>query len=215
MSTETRTRRAAARQVLVDHLASQEHNGWTPSQARILDAFLRLAITNGFDSVTMRMIGRSVGIKAPSIYAHFPGGREEIVAESLRWHFRQFGLALLDATGGRQSPDEFWESMVRLHFVRQSTLPESNLWDLLVQTDRMAAIFPPDLRHRVAMWVEIHEDMYVAAAEDLGFEEPREAVRTVIALLEATTRWASAGSSLDDASTRAIALSRHLLSFNA
>lgn len=215
MSTETRTRRAAARQVLVDHLASQERNGWTPSQAKILDAFLRLAITNGFDSVTMRMIGRSVGIKAPSIYAHFPGGREEIVAESLRWHFRQFGLALLDATDGSQTPDEFWDSMVRLHFVRQLTLPESNLWDLLVQTDRMAGIFTPDLRHRVATWVQIHEDMYVAAAEDLGHHEPRAAVRTVVALLESTTRWAPAVSSIDEASGRAVALTRRLLEFAA
>lgn len=206
------TRRVLAREALRDHLKTMEWEQLTPSQIRILDAYLRLATTHGYDSVSMRMIAKSIGIQAPSIYAHFAEGKDQIVSESLRWHFHRFGTALLDVTDDHQTPDEFWASMVRLHFTRQLTLPESNMWDLLVQTDRTAAIFPPDLRARVATWVGIHEDMYVAAAIDLGYPTPQRSVRAVVALLESTTRWTDANeSSLDVAADRVVQLSRHML----
>lgn len=164
----------------------------------------------------MRMIAKSIGIQAPSIYAHFAEGKDEIVSQSLGWHFHRFGSALLDATTDDQTADEFWDSMVRLHFTRQLTLPESNMWDLIVQTDRTAAIFPPKLRATVATWVDLHEDMYVAAAIDLGYSSPRPAVRTVVALLESTTRWSDAtGLPIEEAADRAVGLSRHLLNFGA
>ncbi|MGO4246217.1 TetR/AcrR family transcriptional regulator [Paenarthrobacter sp. RAF54_2] len=204
----------AARDTFAHRLEEWDWAGQGASRRHILEAFLQLAIANGFNSVSMRTIANAVNIKPPSLYSHFPGGRDEIVAESLRWHFHRFGLALLEAVDQAESAGEFWDEMVRLHFTRQLTLPESNLWDLLVATDRMANILPRELRTQVDDWVNLHQNMYVAAAVDMGFTQPEERVRVVMTLLEGATRWASTDADDEELTAltdRAVALSRTIL----
>ncbi|MFJ4028655.1 TetR/AcrR family transcriptional regulator [Paenarthrobacter sp. NPDC089989] len=190
---------------------------WTGQRAgrqNILEAFLELAIANGFNSVSMRTIANAVNIKPPSLYSHFPDGRDEIVAESLRWHFHRFGVALLEAVAPAGNAEEFWDAMVKLHFTRQVRLPESNLWDLLVATDRMAGVLPKDLRAQVDDWVTLHEEMYIAAARDMGCPDAEEHVRVVMTLLEGATRWAPADcddAELEVVADRAVTLSRAIL----
>jgi hypothetical protein len=104
--------------------------------------------------------------------------------------------------------------MVRLHFTRQVRLPESNLWDLLVATDRMAGILPAALRAQVDDWVTLHQDMYVAAAVDMGFPQAEERVKVVMTILEGATRWASPecdDEELKALTDRAVLLSRAVL----
>ena len=188
--------------------------GQKTARQNILEAFLELAIANGFNSVSMRTIANAVNIKPPSLYSHFPEGRDEIVAESLRWHFHRFGVALLEAVEPAANAEEFWDAMVRLHFTRQVRLPESNLWDLLVATDRMAGVLPKDLRAQVDEWVALHEQMYVSAARDMGCADPTEHVRVVVTLLEGATRWASrdcTDAELEELANRAVTLSRAIL----
>ena len=43
------------------------------TKRRILDQALELFATRGYDAVSMGDIGRAVGIRAPSLYNHFPG----------------------------------------------------------------------------------------------------------------------------------------------
>lgn len=45
------------------------------TKQRILDKALELFSTQGYDSVSVGEIARAVGIKAPSLYNHFPGKR--------------------------------------------------------------------------------------------------------------------------------------------
>ncbi|MDI9978694.1 TetR/AcrR family transcriptional regulator [Rhodococcus sp. IEGM 1307] len=197
------------------HLEKYDWSDQSPSRRQILQAFLRLATTNGFQSVSMRMIAKVVNIKAPSIYAHFPDGRDEIVAESLRWHFHQFGTAVLDETDMCTSPADFWSAMVRVHLTRQLELPESNLWDLLVATDKMVHVLPAEVRDEAAEWVGLYEGMYNAVAQDLGIEEPYEGVRIVMTLLEGATRWCDWDGSegqLAALADRAVQLTRSVLS---
>lgn len=205
----------AARSAFELQLKEWNWSGQKAARQNILRAFLELAITNGINSVSMRTIANAVNIKAPSLYSHFPNGRDEIVAESLRWHFHRFGVALLEAVDPAGNADEFWDAMVKLHFTRQVRLPESNLWDLLVATDRMAGILPKDLRAQVDAWVTLHEQMYVAAAEDMGCVEASEHVKVVMTLLEGATRWAPTDctdAELAILADRAVALSRTILS---
>jgi AcrR family transcriptional regulator len=204
----------AALAALQNQLEEWNWEGQTAARQNILGAFLELAIANGFNSVSMRTIATAVHIKPPSLYSHFPGGRNEIVAESLRWHFHRFGVALLEAVSPTGSADEFWDAMVRLHFTRQVRLPESNLWDLLVATDRMAGVLPKQVRAEVDNWIELHENMYVACAKDLGVTEAEDRVKVVITLLEGATRWASPecdDDELDRLTDQAITITRTLL----
>jgi AcrR family transcriptional regulator len=206
-----------ARDDFADRLEEWGWAGQSVSRRHILEAFLELAIANGFNSVSMRTIANAVNIKAPSLYSHFPNGRDEIVAESLRWHFHRFGVALLKAVGQAASAEDFWDAMVRLHFTRQVRLPESNLWDLLVATDRAARILPTELRTQVDDWVRMHQNMYVAAAMDMGYPEAEERVKVVMTLLEGATRWASPDcddEELDKLTDRAVLLSHAILNLD-
>ncbi|MFM9591788.1 TetR/AcrR family transcriptional regulator [Streptomyces scabiei] len=172
------------------HLSELDWSHQSASRRAILEAFLRLATENGFNSVTMRMIAKEMSIKAPSLYNHFPEGREEIVAESLRWHFYKFGIALLEEVRGVQDPGEGWRRMVRVHLTRQIELPESNLWDLLVATDQVVHFLAPTLRQEVDAWVDLYEALYRAAAEDMGFGPSVQQVKLVMTVLEGASRWA-------------------------
>ncbi|BCW52347.1 TetR/AcrR family transcriptional regulator [Arthrobacter sp. StoSoilB13] len=204
----------AASRAFESQLKEWNWTGQKVGRQNILEAFLQLAIANGFNSVSMRTIANAVNIKPPSLYSHFPDGRDEIVAESLRWHFHRFGVALLEAIEPARNADEFWDAMVKLHFTRQVRLPESNLWDLLVATDRMAGVLPKELRAQVDNWVTLHEQMYVAAARDIGCPDAEEHVRVVMTLLEGATRWAPrdcTDAELEELADRAVTLSRAIL----
>ncbi|WP_327743469.1 TetR/AcrR family transcriptional regulator [Streptomyces europaeiscabiei] len=172
------------------HLSELDWSRQSASRRAILEVFLRLATENGFNSVTMRMIAREMAIKAPSLYNHFPDGRDEIVAESLRWHFYKFGAAVLDEVRGVTDARQGWRRMVHVHLTRQIELPESNLWDLLVATDQVVHFLPSALREEVDGWVDLYETLYRAAAEDMGFGPSVQQVKLVMTVLEGANRWA-------------------------
>lgn len=189
-----------------DHLNELDWSRQTPSQRAILEAFLRLVAENGFNAVSMRMIAKEMDLKPPTLYAHFPDGREEIVAESLRWHFYRFGTGLVDQIRDIAEPEDGWSAMVRVHVTGQVTIPESNLWDLLVATDELVHFLPEELRKEMDDWIDLYEALYRGAAQDLGYRTPARAVKMIMTILEGASRWitwdgneASLASSVDEA----------------
>lgn len=173
----------------IRHVDTAHRDDMSPAKRRVVEAFLKLCVIHGMQSVSMRTLAKELDIKAPSIYTHFPGGRDEIITESLRWHFHQFCAALVDAVVPTEDASSFWDAMVRLHFTRQVQLPESNLWDLIVATDRTAHVLPEELSKKVSHWVDLYESLYVAAARDMGIEDTDRRVKVVNTLLEGSTRW--------------------------
>jgi len=59
-------RRLAPREV-------DEPQGRSPTRERVLDVAEQLFADHGFDGTSLRMIALQVGIREPSLYAHFPG----------------------------------------------------------------------------------------------------------------------------------------------
>ena len=49
------------------------------TRERVIDAALAVMDTEGLDAVTMRRIGRELGVEAMSLYNHFRGGKEQIL----------------------------------------------------------------------------------------------------------------------------------------
>ncbi|MGV0807980.1 TetR/AcrR family transcriptional regulator [Mycolicibacterium setense] len=199
-------------------LGQYDWSSQSPYRRQILEVFLRLALEHGFNSVSLRMIAAEIGIKAPSIYAHFPDGRDEIVAASLRWHFHKFGTAVLESLADCRSADEAWTAMVGVHLRRQLQLPESNLWDLLIATDGMVHNLPSDLSAEANELVALYEELYRAAAREMGVEHPDEAIKLVMTLLEGAGRWCTGGEDpheFPELAARADALTRAMLGFAA
>ncbi len=191
--------------------------GWstrTPARRRILAAFLQLATTKGFESVTMRTLGRELDMKAPSLYSSFPHGKDEIVAESLRWFTYTFARDLLAAANEASSPEEYWAALVRFHVAQQLQRPEADLRDLLVATDRVARFMSDEVRAEVGLWASLHEDMFAAAAEEMGYQLSSQTSRVIFTLLDGAGRWAGWDGSeagLAELLDRTVELSRSIL----
>lgn len=196
-------------------LDENDWSGQSAARRHILEVFLRLALEQGFSSVSMRKIAQVVGIKAPSLYAHFPEGRDEIVAQSMRWHFHKFGSDLLAEIASCTTADEVWTAMVRVHVTRQLELPEDNLWDLIIATDRMVGNLPPEVSAEAHELVSLYEQLYRSAAAEMGVDETAGPVTVVMTLLEGARRWCMDGTeSVTSAADRADHLTRALLRMN-
>ncbi|WP_228032596.1 TetR/AcrR family transcriptional regulator [Mycolicibacterium sp. P9-22] len=206
--------RLRALEEFIRQFQSASRDSMSPAKRRVLETFLTLCVSHGMESVSMRTLAKELDIKAPSIYTHFPGGRDEIVAESLGSQFHGFSQALVNAVAGAPDASAFWDAMVRLHFTRQVELPESNLWDLIVATDRTAHVLPADLSARVSNWIDRYEALYVAAALDMGIDGTGRRVKVVMTVLEGATRWFSGDASPDAVrlgADQAVLISRQLL----
>src|ERR1700722_10349347 len=79
---------------------------------RIKREAMRLFVERGVDAVSMRDIADAVGLKAPSLYAHFRS-RDELIAEMFVGSYAEYGrrLAQAAATPGRFAAK--LEAMVR------------------------------------------------------------------------------------------------------
>ena len=73
---------------LENYVNTFDWDSLTRSKQVILDAFLRVATREGIASVSMRSLAAAAGVKPPTIYSHFPEGRDQIVAAAMRWHAR-------------------------------------------------------------------------------------------------------------------------------
>jgi len=205
----------AARALFKQHLDRCDWSGLTPGRSRILDVFLKLATIEGYSAVTMRALARQANVKAATIYFHFPGGRSEIVAQSLRWHYTNWGYAILEAIDQSTSAEEFWDALVGSAAKQQVSIPASDLWDLLVRMDRAGGFLEPEFRHEIDHWLDLCCNLFQAGAEALGFVATRRKIRAVMSMLDASTTWSDWSgdpASLDDVCSEAIGLSRVILS---
>lgn len=196
------------------HLAQIDWSAMTSGRRQILDAFLSLAIKQGYTSVTMRGLAQTVGVKASSIYFHFPGGKDEIVGETLRWHYSNWGTAILDKCEASQNVDEFWENLVRVHVERQIVIPDSDLWDILVAMDRVNGFLRPDFQAEVRRWLDLSTQLYKFAAIEMGYDIDTDVARAVLKLLDSVTAWCdleASGGDPEPCVVRAIAMTRAIL----
>lgn len=207
-----------ARDDLRRHLDRFDWAGQTARRREILQTFLKLATTEGYSSVTMRRLAKAIGVKASSIYFHFPAGRDEIVTESMRWHYYEWGTAIVDAVDQCNSASEIWDAMVRVHLTRQLSLPESDLWDILVAMDRIGRFLPVQIREEIDHWLHLFPRMYEAAAHEMGYRNCDTAVHVVVAVLDSASSWCKRSADQQDLVTQvkqAIAMTHALLSSHA
>ena len=203
-----------ARDRLKEHLDQRDWSDLTPGRERLLGVFLKLATADGYSAVTMRALAKETNIKASSLYFHFPGGRSEIVAESLRWHYANWGYALLDAIAGAKTASEFWDSLVGTTLRLQVSLPASDLWDLLVRMDRVGGFLEPEFRQEIDYWLELCAGLFEAAAQEMGHTSTKRTVRAIMSVIDSGSSWCEWEGNpglLEDCCAHVIKLSRAML----
>lgn len=162
----------------------------TPGQKKVLETFLQVAVTNGFTSVTMRSLAKALNMKAPSLYAHFPEGRDEIISQTLRWHYHRYGVSLLQALESATSLEECWINTIQAHVENQICQPGSELWDLMIATDKVGGFLQQDLRIEIEKWIEFCERVYFAITEGLNLKPTTENIKVIMTLLDGAKQWA-------------------------
>jgi AcrR family transcriptional regulator len=213
--TDALSPRLRAAEALRKFLHDTDWSHLTYRRQQILEAFVSIASTKGYESVTMRSIGERVDMKAPSIYRHFRG-REEIVTEAYRWHFYRFATAVLEAADQTTDVHRFWRSLVRVHLQRQLESPENDMWDILMASDRIGGFLPAEARHEYSEWLGLYDQMFAGAALELGYQSGNvdKFVRVVVKILDTANewcRWDGTDEGLQICVDQAIAISEALL----
>ncbi|QDK97497.1 TetR/AcrR family transcriptional regulator [Acinetobacter tandoii] len=174
-----------------EHIGQFNWDDLTPGRKNILNAFLRLATTEGYHAVSMRALGTAVNMKAPSIYSHFPEGKDEIVSACLRWHYYTFGKEILLAISDVKNTEIFLDELMKVHVKLQLEKPESILWDMLVAADRVSGFLQPEIRRDVQYWLDLWTQFYLEAAAELYKGNIELKTHTVMTLLDRAPEWSS------------------------
>lgn len=161
----------------------------TRSKQIILDSFLRVATREGITNVSMRSLAAAAGVKPPTIYSHFPDGRDQVLTAAMRWHYSNFAHALKDALSACDTPGEYWECLIRFHVTQQLQRPENDMWDALIATDRVADLLPRELKLEIEDWESFCDYMYCAIAQDLGCVNAKLGSRVLRKALDTVGSW--------------------------
>lgn len=183
--------RLRAAETLRRSVLSTDWSHMTYRRQQILEAFVAIASAKGYESVTMRSIGAHVDMKAPSIYRHFPNGRDEIVAEAYRWHFYRFATDILEAVDHTADARSFWHTLMAVHLRRQLESPENDMWDILMASDRIGGFLPVEGRREYDEWLALYDQMHAGAALELGYpaEDAEKVARVVVKILDTANEW--------------------------
>ncbi|MFJ4229228.1 TetR/AcrR family transcriptional regulator, partial [Paenarthrobacter nicotinovorans] len=121
---------------------------------------------------------------------------------------------LLEAVQHIPCAGDSWAALVRFHVIQQVSRPEAELWNLLVASDRVAGFLGEGLRHELSLWQRLHEQMYAAAAEEMGLAVSHQTIQAIFTLLDGAPHWSGwdgAAAQLESLADHGVALSRSLL----
>lgn len=163
----------------------------SPAKHRILTATYTCIARSGLARVTVEDAAREAGISRATVYRHFPGGRDELVRETVGHEVAHFFLDLADAVATSASFAEvLTEALLHAHAavagheVLQKLLatePDRLLPNLSVEANRLlppiAAFLTPHLEAE-----DLRTGIEVAAAAEY-------VARMVLSLVGAPGRW--------------------------
>jgi AcrR family transcriptional regulator len=174
---------------LRETLSTFDWSGLTAGRKQILEAFLRIATTEGYTSVTMRALGKQLNVKAPSLYSHFPDGRDQVVGMALRWHYSRWSGDAISALEPTTGPREFLDALIAHHVRSQLTRQENDMFDLLLATDRISGKLPPDVRAEADRLTSLYENLFAGAIQDLGYANAESTAAVIVSLLDGVRSW--------------------------
>jgi AcrR family transcriptional regulator len=151
--------------------------------AQILDIAATLMREKGYEATTIRAIAQKVGIKAGSVYHHFPS-KDEIVRQVVVKGVRGVSSAVIDALAAlpaTSGPRKRLETAVRAHLL--SALEQS---DYTSASIRAFAFLPRGIREECRIERKKYEDIWRNLMADLdasgliGPDISRDSVRLLL-----------------------------------
>jgi AcrR family transcriptional regulator len=118
-----------------------------PIRERILEATFVCVGRYGLGKTTVEDAAKEAGISRATLYRYFPGGRDELINEVIRWETARFFVRLAEAVAGARDFAQLLEEALLFahraiedHEVLQKVLqtePERLLPTLTVESDRI------------------------------------------------------------------------------
>jgi AcrR family transcriptional regulator len=128
------------------------------SRGRIVDAAAAVADGTGLSGVSMRSVGKQLGVEAMSLYHHI-SGKEQLLDELSDWVFRLIELP---------APDAGWRDGMRTRARSARTVLSAHPWGLTLVESRRAA-GPAVLAHHDAVLGCLRRDGFSVRAAAHAF----------------------------------------------
>jgi AcrR family transcriptional regulator len=71
-----------------------------PARERVLEATYSCVARYGISKTTVEDVAREARLSRATLYRHFPGGKDELIAETIRWETGRFFTRLASAVAG-------------------------------------------------------------------------------------------------------------------
>nr|WP_306271046.1 TetR/AcrR family transcriptional regulator [Ornithinimicrobium sp. HY1793] len=161
------------------------------TKERVLLEAVELIAINGYQTTSMRQIAERAGIRAASIYNHFPS-KDALVVSALQWIFDDFVAFIAEPMTRHEPAVRTLETLVRRHALYQFQFPHRmDSWRIILETDQLAAVVPDQARSAV----QVKRDLLIDLCEALTraayptLQQPRERVRAVNTLCGRASWW--------------------------
>lgn len=176
------------------HLRSVESSDEEATRSRIIDVAIEMFTGRGYAGTPMRAIASGVGIKAASIYAHFPSGKEELLKAALQEILDEF-LAFVVAPLTVDMPvDAQLRTILERHVVWQLTQEQkAPAWDAAIRQFGIAGVLSEDDIASIRAQQELYHDYVTCLVRCQTESRAREKALAVVALCDQSPFW-----SLDD-----------------
>ena len=158
---------------------------------QVLESFAASACMNGYAGVSMRSLAVSMRISTTTLRRLFPKGKDQVATQALRWHLYRYASEVLHAVEKTRDVESYWESLVHVHLQRQLTVPENELWNILMASDRFAAFLPAEAFADYHEWCGLYERIYAATAYEIGYTygDIGTFVKVLVKVLDTANEW--------------------------
>jgi AcrR family transcriptional regulator len=177
-------------------MASSAPDGLTPRAREIVAAARAILEDEGLDALTMRRIAERLGIRAPSLYKHFPD-KESLEAAIISAAFEEQAEVFERAVEDGDDPLEALGAAYR-----SFALAHPHLYRLMTDRELRRDLLAPGVEDRAGLTI------YRAAGEDTDRARAAWAFAHGMAMLELTNRFPP-GADIDAAWREGIRAFRH------
>ncbi|MCZ7530706.1 MAG: TetR/AcrR family transcriptional regulator [Acidimicrobiia bacterium] len=162
---------------------------------QVLTATFTSVARVGMAKTTVEGVARTSGVSRATIYRHFPGGRDELLAETVAWEMGRFFLRLAEAVG--DAPDFVTLVEDGLMFARTSVRDHEVLQKMLITEPETLLPLMTTQSHRTLEWIQMYLQPFVEREAAAGRLRPGVEVdpavdyvaRMILSLISSPGRW--------------------------
>lgn len=177
------------------HLREVESNAPDDASTRshILATAISLFTRKGYAGTSMREIAAVVGIKAASLYAHCPEGKEQLLRLSLHSILAEFLAFITKSIRFDMRPDEQLWSVVSRHITWQLENGDQALaWDAAINQFGVVGVLDDDQLTAIRAEQALYHDYLEALVAEVGDDpvEARDRATALRVMCDQASAWA-------------------------